>query len=44
VDGEVKPAGSHSIQFAAENLASGTYLIRVEAERFLGTQRVVLLK
>jgi WD40 repeat protein len=38
------PAGFHTAQFNADGLASGTYLIRMEAGDFVATQQVVLLK
>jgi len=44
VAGETKAAGYHTVQFNAEGLASGTYLIRMEAGDFVATQHVVLLK
>jgi len=44
VDGDMKTAGYHTVQFNADGLASGTYLIRMEAGDFVATQQVVLLK
>ncbi|MDE2995964.1 MAG: T9SS type A sorting domain-containing protein [Bacteroidota bacterium] len=44
VGGESLPAGYHTVQFNADGLASGTYLIRMEARDFVATQQVVLLK
>jgi surface protein len=44
VSGETKAAGYHTVQFNADGLASGTYLIRMEAGDFVATQKVVLLK
>ena len=44
VAGEMKAAGYHMLQFNADGLASGTYLIRMEAGDFVDTQQVVLLK
>jgi len=44
VAGETKAAGYHTVQFNADGLASGTYLIRMEAGDFVATQQVVLLK
>ena len=44
VAGDMKAAGYHTVQFNAEGLASGTYLIRMEASDFVATQQVVLLK
>jgi len=40
----VKTAGYHTVQFNADGLASGTYLIRMEAGDFVAIQQVVLLK
>ena len=44
VAGDMKAAGYHAVQFNADVLASGTYLIRMEAGDFVATQQVVLLK
>ena len=44
VAGDMKPAGYHTVQFNADGLASGTYLIKMEAGDFMATQQVVLLK
>jgi hypothetical protein len=44
VGGEIKSFGHHTVQFNADGLASGTYLIRMEAGDFVVTQQVVLLK
>ena len=44
VAGDMKAAGYHTVQFNAAGLASGTYLIRMEAGDFVATQQVVLLK
>jgi hypothetical protein len=44
VGGESLPAGYHKVQFNADGLASGIYLIRMEAGGFVATQQVVLLK
>ncbi len=43
VDG-VLPAGSHSVNFNASGLSSGIYLVRLESEGQVATQRVTLLK
>jgi len=37
-------AGSHTIVWDAAGLPSGMYLCRMEAERFVGTRKMVLLK
>ena len=44
VAGDMKAAGYHTVRFNADGLASGTYLIRMEAGDFVATQQVVLLK
>lgn len=44
VPGERKTAGYHSVQFNAGDLASGTYLIKMEAGGFVATQQIVLMK
>ena len=44
VAGDMKAAGYHTVQFNADGLASGTYLIRMEAGDFVATQQVMLLK
>ncbi len=44
VTGDMMAAGYHTVQFNADGLASGTYLIRMEAGDFVATQQVVLLK
>ena len=44
VAGDMKAAGYHTVQFNADGLASGMYLIRMEAGDFVDTQQVVLLK
>ncbi|MFH1010282.1 MAG: T9SS type A sorting domain-containing protein [bacterium] len=38
------PAGSYSIEWNAGDLPSGVYLCRMEAERFVETRKVILLK
>ncbi len=44
ISGQRLAAGYHTVQFNAGGLASGTYLIRMEAGDFVATQQVVLLK
>ncbi len=44
VAGDMMSAGYYTVQFNADGLASGTYLIRMEAGDFVATQQVVLLK
>jgi hypothetical protein len=41
---EEQPAGEHSARFFGTNLASGTYLYRLEAGSFIQMKRMVLLK
>jgi len=42
--GQVFSAGRHVIQFNAEYLTSGTYLVRMEAGDFVQTRQITLLK
>ncbi len=44
VSGEVKAAGYYTVQFNADGLSSGTYLIRMEAGGFVETRLITLLK
>jgi hypothetical protein len=44
IAGETKAAGYHTVQFNADGLASGTYLIRMEVADFEATQNVLLLR
>jgi len=41
---DIVPAGSYSINWDAGDLPSGLYLCRMEAERFVETRKMVLLK
>ena len=41
---ETRDAGIHEIRWNAEDLASGTYLVRLKTDNFAHTRRVVLLK
>jgi uncharacterized protein (DUF1501 family) len=43
VDGEM-PAGSHSVQFHARGLASGTYIYRLRADEYVETRKLMLLR
>ncbi len=38
------PAGSHSVDFDAANLASGTYMYRLEANGYVLTRKMMLVK
>lgn len=38
------PAGKHSLSVSGEGLASGTYLIRMNAGKFTATRKIVFLK
>lgn len=44
VAGDMKSAGYYTVQFNADGLASGTYLIRMESDDFVATQQVIFLK
>jgi len=37
-------AGSYSYEWDASNLASGVYLYRLEAENFVETKKMILMK
>jgi hypothetical protein len=39
-----KPAGTHSVNFNANNLSSGTYFYRIEAGNFTANRKMLLLK
>lgn len=41
---EPKAAGYHTVQFNAEALSSGTYILRMQAGAFTATQQITLLK
>lgn len=43
VNGEIK-AGNHSIKFHADELAAGSYMLRMEAGSFKSVQKLVLVK
>ena len=44
LDDEALEAGAHTVDFDARNLASGTYLLRVEAEASVGARRITVVK
>ena len=44
VAGDMQAAGYHTVQFNADDLAYGAYLIRMEAAGFVATQQVVFLR
>ncbi|MBI2417864.1 MAG: T9SS type A sorting domain-containing protein [Ignavibacteriales bacterium] len=39
-----KPAGNHSVNFSAGNLASGVYLYKIQTAQFTATKKLVLMK
>jgi uncharacterized protein YlxW (UPF0749 family) len=41
---EVKEAGTHTINFNAERLSSGTYYYTIESNNFTQTKKMILLK
>lgn len=41
---EYKQMGNHSVQFNANNLASGLYLYRLQASSFVETKKMILIK
>ena len=41
---EYQPSGSYEMDFAAENLASGMYLYKIQAGSFVETKKMVLLR
>jgi len=41
---ETKPAGTHEARFTPDNLASGVYMYRLQAGKFVQTRRLMLLK
>ena len=40
----IQPAGSHSIEWNASNLASGVYFYRLTAGEFIQTRKMILIK
>lgn len=43
IDGAIKP-GYHTLEWHAEGLPSGVYIIRLEAQNFVSSQKLLLLK
>ena len=41
---EVKEAGNYKVEFDGKNLASGTYIYRIQAENFTATKKMILIK
>ena len=41
---EYKPAGRHSVEFYADNLASGVYFYRIQTDEFTRLHKMMLLK
>jgi hypothetical protein len=41
---EEKPAGTHEVQFSAQNLASGMYMYRLQVGEYVAVKKMVLLK
>ena len=41
---ERMPSGQHSVEFDVQNMASGVYLCRVEAGRFVDVKKLLLLR
>jgi hypothetical protein len=41
---EVKESGIHTIEFNAEDLPSGTYIYRINANNYTQTKKMILLK
>lgn len=43
VNNEFIKAGTHNVEFNGINLASGVYFYRLEAEKYSGTKKMVLI-
>ena len=41
---EIQPAGKHQVEFDASGLASGVYLYKLEAARFVEIRKMILMK
>jgi len=44
VDKEFRTAGKYAVEFNGASLSSGVYFCRMEAGKFAGTRRMVLIK
>jgi hypothetical protein len=44
VNNEINAAGDHEVSFDATNLPSGVYFYRLEAEKYVATKEMVLIK
>jgi len=44
VNNEQRTAGSHTVTFDASNLASGMYIYRIQADNFVQTRKMMLVK
>lgn len=44
LDNQEQPASFHSIRFDAQSLASGMYIYRIKAGRFVATKKMLLIK
>ena len=40
----IRTAGTHSVEWNSEGLPSGVYFVKLDAEQFTQTQKVMLLK
>jgi hypothetical protein len=41
---EKMPAGGHQVEFTAQNLSSGVYFYRIQADKFQDVKKMVLLQ
>lgn len=44
IENSLKPAGNHSISFDAKDLTSGIYIYKIEADGFVESKRMMLIK